>query len=100
MGRVVGLLGRLARDRRGSAYQILMALIFLGAVALSLSVLLEPTQQVRDFGEERTAGTEYESYGDTTRERTWQAFAALPMFAVALALVFVVVMALVLSSRR
>jgi hypothetical protein len=99
MGRV-SLLGAFARDNRGAAYQILMALVFLGAVALTMAVLLEPTQEVRDFGDEQAAGTEYEEYGDTTRERTWQAFAALPMFAVALALVFVVVMALVLSSRR
>lgn len=92
-------LARLARDNRGSAFQILMALMFLGAVALMISVMLTPTQTVSDYGDERVDGTEYESFSDTTRERAWDAFVALPMVALALALVFVVVMALLLSSR-
>lgn len=85
-------------DRRGIGVYIFVAILMLIAVSFMYAILYGPAMALNDYGEQAAEGTEYEAYADEGRGYVWDAWLAIPKLASVLALVFVLAMAVVLSS--
>lgn len=85
-------------DNRGIGVYIAVAILMLIAVSFAFAVLYGPAQALKDYGEQTAEGTEYEAYADESYGYAWDAWLAIPKLAAVLAVVFVLAMAVVLSS--
>lgn len=88
-----------ARDERAVGFQLIVAFLFLAFVAATLAMLVDPVDMLVDKAHEQSAGTEYENSGQTMADRLWRLFTALPLIAAIMALMYVVAMAVLHSSR-
>ena len=95
MTRSVDLFG----GERGSGFHLIKMLLFLGVVSMVIAMMMTPMTELRDHGRDSAEGTEYENDTNEMIDRGWAAFAAIPTIATFLGLLFVIAMALVLSSR-
>ena len=85
-------------DERAVGVYIAVAILMLIAVSFMYAILYGPAQALNDYGAEAADGTEYEEYADEGRGYAWDAWLAIPRLAVILGVVYVLAMAVVLSS--
>lgn len=84
---------------RGQAVPLIQLLMAVGLIAIIIAMLTTPIAEIQEQSRDINDGTEYEEMADNMSQRNDAAYRALPQTFYVYGFVFIVAMAILLSSR-